>query len=193
MIQSNKKYIHWDYYLAIEDDLKNLARYIDFSDSNYLTYSIELARILQITCSEIDVVSKLLCEKIDSSKKYIDINDYKKQLSNSIPSIITEKVYSKRYWLELNPFINWNNNINPDWWSSYNLVKHKRNINFHEANLKNVLNAVAGLLIIIVNYYLKDFSSNNNIKDLFHDISNNSKESEFFTLEDSYYYHRLVV
>ncbi len=30
---------HWNYFLAIEKDLENLSRYIEFSDANLGTYS----------------------------------------------------------------------------------------------------------------------------------------------------------
>jgi hypothetical protein len=61
VIKQNSRLLHWDYYLTLEEDLKNLARYIDINSNNFNTYSIELVRILQIAASEIDVVLKLLC------------------------------------------------------------------------------------------------------------------------------------
>ena len=64
--------------MAIEDDLKVLSRYIDFDTENDKVFSIELARILLITCSEIDVVLKLLCEKLNSNNNFNNIDDYKK-------------------------------------------------------------------------------------------------------------------
>ena len=37
---------HWNYFLAIEEDLENLSRYIDLREDNFGTYSIETAKIL---------------------------------------------------------------------------------------------------------------------------------------------------
>ncbi len=37
---------HWNYFLAVEEDLNGVSRYIEFDNNNYKTYSLELARIL---------------------------------------------------------------------------------------------------------------------------------------------------
>jgi hypothetical protein len=58
MIDVSKSFIHWNYFLAIESDLENLSRYIEFIDTNFKTYSIELAHLLLASSSEIDVVLK---------------------------------------------------------------------------------------------------------------------------------------
>ena len=47
---------HWNYFLAIEKDLEHLSRYIEFSDANLGTYSIELTHLLLSASSEVDVV-----------------------------------------------------------------------------------------------------------------------------------------
>jgi len=38
--------IHWNYYLAIENDFEKISRYIEFTEANNATFSIELARII---------------------------------------------------------------------------------------------------------------------------------------------------
>jgi hypothetical protein len=38
----------------------------------------------------------------------------------------------------------------PNWWNSYNKVKHERNLHFDKANLENVLWSGAGLLVMLV-------------------------------------------
>lgn len=68
---------HWNYFLALEKDLKNISRYIEFSKDNEETYSIELSHILLSASSEVDVVMKLLCEQIDSSAPRENINNYR--------------------------------------------------------------------------------------------------------------------
>jgi hypothetical protein len=192
-IKQSPRSLHWDYYLTIEEDLKNLARYVEIDLKNFEIFSIELARILQITSSEIDVVLKLLCSKLNPTKCFENITDYKNEIKNSWPDMIEEKVYSSRYGLELTPWINWNINGTPDWWRSYNNVKHERNIYYHEANLKNVLNAVAALLICTSYYYLICFTDNKNkakLKDTFLKLGTNS---DFFNLNNDHYYSNLIV
>ena len=50
--------IHWNYFLAIESDFENISRYIEFSESNNKTFSIELARIIMSSSQEIDGIMK---------------------------------------------------------------------------------------------------------------------------------------
>ena len=54
-----------------------------------------------------------------------------------------------QYELQLNPWEDWKNNHNPTWWKAYNDVKHQRDSHFQDANLKNTINAVAGLFAMI--------------------------------------------
>lgn len=61
MITFKTTMLHWNYFLAIEKDLENLSRYIEFDESNLKTYSIELTHILFSASSEVDVVMKQLC------------------------------------------------------------------------------------------------------------------------------------
>ena len=39
-------------------------RFVDFDISNYKTFSIEYLKLLQATCSEIDVVAKIIAENL---------------------------------------------------------------------------------------------------------------------------------
>lgn len=196
-INRTKRFIHLDLYLTLEDDLKTLARYIDFDTWNDKVFSNELARILLIASSEVDVVLKLLCKRLDSTKSFNNINDYKKEIKKSLKHFINEKVYSSRYWLELEPFINWSSwRTNPDWWLAYNKVKHNRDVNYMKANLKNALNSVAWLLIVLNYYYLLEITWWNdisNFKDVFHELWNYWYETKIFKFNESNYYQSLVV
>jgi hypothetical protein len=69
------------------------------------------------------------------------------------PDLPTRKVFVPRYGLTLTPWDNWAGNTNPDWWRSYNNVKHERNTHFQEATLQNALNALGALLILTYIYY----------------------------------------
>ena len=54
---------YWNYYLELEDQLIQTKRFVDFDISNYKTFSIEYLKLLQATCSEIDVVAKIIAEE----------------------------------------------------------------------------------------------------------------------------------
>lgn len=149
--------IHWRQFLALEEELMKVARYIEFSENNFNTYSIELASLLLGAGSEIDVVAKQICKKLKPSSKAKNIGQYGNQISAEIPTVGTFKLLLPKYGLELQPWVNWSAKPrkNPYWWTSYNKVKHERHNHFNQANLTNVLNAVGGLYILVLYLYEK--------------------------------------
>ena len=49
---------HWNYFLALESDLGKLARFVEPTEANFRTFSLEIVRLFLAACSEIDVVAK---------------------------------------------------------------------------------------------------------------------------------------
>ena len=87
--------------------------------------------------------------------------------------------------IELQPFSNWKSTPDfksPDWWSPYNKVKHSRIENYKNANLKNIINALAGLYIL-ENYFVKYIGDRDNDMDVPNDISHLFKMVDFPTRE----------
>ena len=79
---------HWQYLITLDSDLKEVSRYVDIKPENFSTFSIEFVRLLLAAGSEIDVVAKILCDRIDSSKTYRNINDYRAAISGRFPTFI---------------------------------------------------------------------------------------------------------
>lgn len=148
---------YWDYYRAIEDDLIVTSRYVEFAEGNYTCYSIEFARLLLATCSELDMAFKVLCKTINPSSKTDRIGGYYSEVIGQFPKLPTLKRYVRRFGLQIEPFAGWTKADPPDWWSGYNKVKHERNAFFHFATLQNTLDAVAALQIVLFHlYYLRE-------------------------------------
>ncbi|WP_169709591.1 hypothetical protein [Deferrisoma camini] len=147
--------IHWRYFLALEEDLRQLARYIEFAEDNFSTYSVELASLLLSAGSEIDVVAKQICKRIKRDSKANNIGHYANQIGAALPSVGKFKLSLPKYGLCLHPWKNWSSNPrkSPYWWKSYNNVKHQRHTHYKEANLKNVLNALGGLYVLVLYLY----------------------------------------
>ena len=188
MIKVTKSHIHWNYFLALENDLEAVSRYIEFIDQNFQTYSIELAHLLLASSSEIDVIMKELCTLIAPGEDANNINDYKKIIKSKKPGFIDEAVYIPRYGITLKPWINWKDDKNPFWWKSYNNVKHERNLYFNEANLKNVLNSLGALLITNFSYYQEKFDQEKEFKSVAISVANELKpSSNLLRLSPEYY------
>lgn len=144
---------HWNYFLALEEDMGRLSRYLEPTQANFSAYSLELARILFAAASEVDVVAKQLCQKLNPESKADNINWYKQEILVAYPQLVASEVSIPKFGLALRPWEQWGKNRNPIWWKAYNEVKHQRHTHFPEANLKNALNAVAALFVLLLFFY----------------------------------------
>lgn len=184
---------HWNYFLAIEKDLENLSRYIEFSNANLGTYSIELTHILLSASSEVDVIMKQLCSLVVPTQAANNINDYKNIIQAHLQDFINEEICIDRFGLSYKPWKNWNGTQNPNWWRSYNNVKHQRNNHFNEANLQNTINAVGALLLTVVYYYKHAFSNEAKYSIDFKETTIQLQpESSFMRIKANYYHDYLI-
>jgi len=152
-IQHKGGLLHWNYFLALEDDLDRASRFIEFSELNFPVYSIELVHLFLAACSEIDVVLKALCRIKVPRRKHWTIDHYQEVVKKHFPELVNEEIQIPRFGLTLSPFENWTAQRNPIWWRSHNNVKHQRNDHYSEANLKNVLNSVSALALVTLYFY----------------------------------------
>jgi hypothetical protein len=158
---------HWNYFLALEKDLEATSRYVEFSTANLDTYSIEFAHLLLSSASEVDTIAKCVCTILQPNAKADNIEKYRKiikegeededlgfNIVGKRPDIVEKlrhrlssiKILVPRYNIQCAPWESWAEGKNPEWWQSYNKVKHERNVHFNKATLRNALNSIAGLL-----------------------------------------------
>lgn len=186
--------LHWNYFLALERDMDLLSRYVEFCEANFSVYSVELAHLLFAAASEVDVVCKLVCEQVSPGTARANINDYKAVLLQAFPDIPDAEVSVPRYGLSFRPWSNWADDRNPDWWRSYNKVKHERDVHFNEATLKNALNALGALLLLTVHYYSRKLAPAPGqalrLKDTTCELV---PDSMLLRLQDDCYYSNLIV
>jgi hypothetical protein len=143
---------HWNHFLALEHDLDQLSRFVDFS-GNDGTYSLEIARILLGASSEVDVVLKRICQRVQPNSAADTIGAYHPEVTANCPNFIHYEIQIPRYGLTHQPWLNWTANQPPTWWSDHNKVKHQRDQYFDRATLKNCLNAVGGLFVAVLHLY----------------------------------------
>ena len=147
---------HWDYFLALEDDLAKLARFIHFSEDNLNTYSVEFARLLMTSTQEVDVLFRQICKKHNDNAERE--SEYRTFFSNGDYVKIRDiEVSVRRYGLKFTPFKNWISTA-PTWWIANNKIKHQRHAHFQEASLNNVLNAMSALLVANI-YFSNEFGT----------------------------------
>ena len=140
--------IHWAYFLALEEDLHRLSRFIELSKENFFTHSIECTRLLLASCSEAEVVLKLAAGL--EHGKYL--KDCFSPLGEDVDLLLGASVLVRRSGLDIQPWLGWTRGKPPFWWNAHNAVKHDRSRNYLEANLKNALYALAGLFAAVLLY-----------------------------------------
>ena len=149
----NPPFLHWNYFIALESDIEKLSRYVEFSELNYSTYSLEMAHLLLATASEVEVVLKGICKKIKPNRKPNKFYKYRRIVKPVHQNLCNMKVLIPRYGLEITPWEKWQNDETPNWWTGYNNVKHNRGKKYREANLHNSLAAITGLFAVLLFLY----------------------------------------
>ena len=150
---------YWNYFIELEQQFYDIRRYVDFSNKNNNTFSMEFLKLLQAVCSEIDVVAKIIDSYIDSGFKGDRINDWGYVLQQNFPTIKTQKlIFNDDY--EIHPWKNWEyekveteikkgdnkgkkkisiklkkKSKNPEWWTAYNKSKHERTSPYNNNNI----------------------------------------------------------
>lgn len=147
----------WQYYLALESDFIKTIRFVeldsDVTNDNYKAYSIEYSKMLLLIGPEFESVANSLIKHKEPTLKIGDISDIKYGLLKHFPKICKNQIRIPKYKITFLPFKDWDNGGVLSWWSDYNSLKHNRLKSFKEANLKNVLNSMGCLLIVLVYLY----------------------------------------
>ena len=151
---------HWNYLLALERSLDELSRYVEFHKRNFRCFSVEIARLLLACGAEVDVVCKQICQAHNTASRAETILQYRREIVSAFPGVTGFKVLLPNYGLTLRPWDEWRKTDGvPHWWTAYNKTKHQRQTEYHQANLKNMLNAIAGLFVVVL-YFYKDKAEN---------------------------------
>jgi hypothetical protein len=187
MITEKPHNINWNFYISLENDLEEISRFIELSENNLDTYSIELSRLLFATSSEVDVIAKQLCKLLNPRTKAHNITNYQSEITSKCPKFSHETIYIERYGLTYQPWINWSKGTSPLWWNSNNHVKHQRDLHFQEANLKNAINALGALLILLFYYYGIPLIQSNPRVELDEVMSKLEPKSKLIHLDSNYY------
>ena len=133
--------------------LVRLARFIEFREDSFSTYSIEIARLIMAAAAE-DVVAKLVCRKLDPQSQPRNIKGYASVILRAHdPKLSALTVRIPRYGIILKPWISWTPETPPLCWTANNQVKHHRDTGFKDANLRHARNAVSAVFSLTIYHY----------------------------------------
>jgi hypothetical protein len=147
---------YWNYFLSVEDDLERCFRFVEPVADNFETYSVEFVKVLLSASAEVDVVCRLLCKEIKPGYRGAGIGSHRKQIIGKYPKFHRIQVRVPRCDMTIAPWSAWAEDKNPDWWQSYNNVKHKRYRHFHEASLRNAIHSTSALFSVLLYLYSAD-------------------------------------
>ena len=150
---------HWQHFLSLEKDFIETLTFVELHNDNEKTFSIAYTKLLLAICSEIDVVAKILCKKINSDSTARNIDHYRTEITAKYPNFYTVEALIPRYSLTIKSWNSWRGSSNPDWWTEHNKVKHERDVNFKMANQKNTLEAMCALFCLLLYVYQPELYS----------------------------------
>jgi len=142
---------HWTHFTYLEADLRGLSRFIELDEANLQVFSYECARLFLAAAAEAEVVAKLIANQ-DGSDGALQVKEYRAAVMARHPEIAGASVSLLTLTTPIIPWKSWADDNSPDWWKAYNEVKHARAESFAQANLSNLLHAMAGLLVLLIVY-----------------------------------------
>ena len=101
-------------------------------------------------------MAKQLTNKSDQAAKAENIDNYTAVIPVRYPGFCDFPVSVRRLGSSLKPWKDWKVK-NPQWWKSYNDVKHHRHVSYKDANLRNVLHSICGLFVLVFYFYQEAF------------------------------------
>jgi hypothetical protein len=152
---------HWEYFILLEQDLERASRFVEFTERNMSTFSAEFAHVLMSASAEAEVMMKKLCHFFEPNKTPRDIKDCRDILLGAdknkevrrLQDFWSVRVDLPRFGTVLQPWKGWYTlEKKLPWWDAYNAVKHERDRQFHQASLRNALDAVAALFLLILEF-----------------------------------------
>jgi hypothetical protein len=142
--------MHLDMCHALAQDFKRSTRYAAFDTENAGTFSIEYVRLFLDTCSEIESLGKLFCDRLAPGQLKADccINDWRSIVVEKRPLFPSVGIEAFNQHV-FQPWLPWGDTPrnNPEWWKAYNDVKHDRSSHFQLANMQNVVLAICGMMV----------------------------------------------
>ena len=146
---------YWPIYQQFEKEIIDLSFYITFCDEHLKVYSSKLSDLLLRCSSECENAAKTLIDMNNFSTDKLNFPECGNHLLKKYPNLNKSELniiwqYQNFSNLQKVPFSTWASitSENPIWYKAYNSLKHNRNDNIKEANLENIINALAGLFIL---------------------------------------------
>lgn len=148
------------YFVALEKELENSFNYIEPVTENMACYGAKYSSLLNSISIEFESTCKTLIKFKENDAKVGDIGNIKAYMLKHFPKICSNQVDIARINESIKPLENWGSS-RLEWWDAYTTLKHNRINNYNQASLRNVIDAMSSLLIVIA--YLANFRDSNKL------------------------------
>lgn len=136
--------------------IEKVFKYISPEQKNMETFGNELRNIIILACTEVESLWKDTLLSNNYANKKLTTKDYVELLS-----ILKLNEYKIKFNFypdieEVSPFSNWNTKSTTQslsWYSDYNAIKHNRLNEFSKATLKNAIESVSAVVIMLIAKY----------------------------------------
>jgi hypothetical protein len=161
--------VFWELYTDLERQFENFLEYVPYLEGNKNIYSFKLVNLILGIGGHVDSAFKEMvryplfsknkdCEQILSILKENEEQVKKGKGAKTIPIQLFLRAFEEEYKLSrqivlfrclphgevINPFKPFNPRTKaPEWWETYNGLKHDVSINLEKASLQNTRNALA--------------------------------------------------
>lgn len=154
-------------YFIIQSDFEKLCEYVEPSPESQKTYSHRIHELLMRTCIEVEANFKAILGENKSSVQKPNMAVYRKiDVTHHLSSYNVSLPIWRGPPTLITPFKNWagsggfGKGKSPDWYTAYNDSKHDRQESFKLANMEQLLQALAGLLVVLSSQFrTQDFSA----------------------------------
>jgi hypothetical protein len=145
-------------YTLLQDDLLKLFEYVEPADANESTYSFRCLELLLRACGEVESN----CRVILDANGFVTPNQRLMEHYKKLNTTHHLASYSVRLpvWTGgrsvRQPFAAWQSGGTLPWFKAHHGGKHNRHAEFPSANLANVVDAVAAVVVLLAAQFLTD-------------------------------------
>lgn len=178
--------LYWAIYQNLEEGLIELSNNIHIDDEQLNVYSMKIAEMLIRISVEVESIAKELYfknggDKPDDNNLFFDTDclkylNEKWDLSKKKIQVVSGQFYfNKEENNVLTPLKKAHNRGGEKWLKAYQAIKHNRRNSLKDANLKNLIHALAGLFLLNLYYKNESIELGNDSKGMGFDASLGSK------------------
>lgn len=137
----------------LTDQLIEIFNFVEPRKSNYLVYSLKIYNLFIQCCTEFESMCKEILKDNIYNKSVSEMKIYDYSKITNLMLLHEYECSSPLFDDVIKPFEQWRSKNALLWYQDYNEVKHNRSDKFEKANLKNLIDSLVALRILLFAEY----------------------------------------